>query len=374
MKMITLMACGLILGAWRVATWPHLPPTFLRHRHSRGHRLHWRSWGGRAARSCRGIIAAAIPRPVVAVLVGPGDRVTKGQALIKLFDLEPQAKLRAREQELKSIEAKAQASRRNLDLAKNTLHTGAIPQTTYNELRGTARSNDALVLAAQAEVSLAQSELTLYTVTASIDGEVAWMDVSPGTVTWPGSLIWGEIVDLRELDVRCEVSPVQADQVAVGQSAEIRLDGKTEAAGTGKVVFVAKAADRNSGLVPVVVRVANSQGRLRRDPRQGPLSNGPDEMISSRSLGNHSSHHQGCAGRPGPGSPGPDRPDTLRPGPGAPGGRGNHALTAKFGCATVAPPWCDWPALRAVGCGITASPPSTRKGTCAVVWMRGSAG
>jgi len=32
--------------------------------------------------SRRGIIAAAILRPVIEVLVGPGDRVTKGQALI----------------------------------------------------------------------------------------------------------------------------------------------------------------------------------------------------------------------------------------------------------------------------------------------------
>jgi RND family efflux transporter MFP subunit len=211
----------------------------------------------------RGIIASAILRPVVEVLVAPGDRVTKGQVLIRLFDLEPQAKLRAREQELRSIEAKAQASRRNLDLAERSQQTGAIPQTTYNEMRGTALSNEAQVLAAQAELSLAQSELKLYTVTAPIDGEVAWLDVSPGTVTWPGSLMWGEIVDLRELDIRCELSPVQADRVAVGQSAEVRLDGNVEAAGTGKVVLIGKVADRNTGLVPVVVRVANPQGWLR---------------------------------------------------------------------------------------------------------------
>jgi len=213
--------------------------------------------------SRRGIIAAAILRPVVEVLVAPGDRVTKGQVLVKLFDLEPQAKVRAREKELRSIEAKSQASRRNLDFAENSRATGAIPQTTFNEMRGTALSNEALVLAAEAELSLAQSELKLYTVTASIDGEVAWLDVSPGTVTWPGSLIWGEIVDLRELDIRCELSPVQAEQVAVGQSADVWLEGKAEAAGTGKVVFVGKVADRNSGFVPVVVRVANSQERLR---------------------------------------------------------------------------------------------------------------
>jgi RND family efflux transporter MFP subunit len=211
----------------------------------------------------RGIIAPAILRPVVEVLVSPGDRVTKGQVLIKLFDLEPQAKIRAREKELKSIEARARFSRRNLDLAEKSQQTGALPGTTFNEFSATALSNEAQMLAAEAELSLARSELKLYTVTAPIDGEVAWLDVSPGTVTWPGALIWGEIVDLRELDIRCELSRAQAEQVAVGQSAEVWLDGKVEAIGTGKIVVVGKVADRNSGLVPVVVRVANPQERLR---------------------------------------------------------------------------------------------------------------
>ncbi len=212
--------------------------------------------------SRRGIIAAAILRPVVEVLVGPGDRVTKGQVLIKLFDLEPQAKLRAREKELRSIEARAQYSRRNLELAEKGRQSGALPENTYNDIRATALSSESQMLASEAEVALAQGELKLYTVTASIDGEIAWLDVSPGTVSWPGTLIWGEIVDLRELDVRCDLSPVQAEQVAVGQSAEVWLDGKAESAGTGKVVFVGKVADRNSGSVPVVVRVSNSQERL----------------------------------------------------------------------------------------------------------------
>ena len=239
----------------------------------------------------RGIIASAILRPVVEVLVAPGDRVTKGQVLIKLFDLEPQAKIRAREKELRSIEARAEYSRRNLDLVEKSLQTGALPGTSYNDVRSTALYYESQMLAAEAELSLAQSELKLYTVTASIDGEVAWLDVSPGTVTWPGTLIWGEIVDLRELDVRCELSPVQAEQVAVGQSAEVWLDGKAEAAGTGKVVFVGKVADRNSGLVPVVVRVANSQGAVAsRGCRQGPLSNGKGEMIAGGSVGRQSSY------------------------------------------------------------------------------------
>lgn len=206
----------------------------------------------------RGIIAGAVLRPVVEVLVSTGDRVKKGQALIKLYDLEPQAKVRAREQDLKSIQAKALYSRRNLEIANNSL-----PQRALNELHMTALSNEALARAAEAELSHAKAELKLYTVTASIDGEIAWLDVSPGTVSWPGAMMWGEIVDLRELDIRCDLTPIQAEQVAVGQSAEVALDGKTVAAGTGKVVFVGKVAGRNNGLVPVVVRMANPQEQLR---------------------------------------------------------------------------------------------------------------
>ncbi|HZW32016.1 MAG TPA: efflux RND transporter periplasmic adaptor subunit [Isosphaeraceae bacterium] len=264
MKIITLAACGLILGGLAGCE-PASPAASAPAAATQAGPTAPLTVPGRTRclLSRRGIIAAAILRPVVEVLVSPGDRVRKGQVLIKLFDLEPQAKIRAREKELRSIQAKAQASRRILDFAEKSQGTGALPQTTYNEIRGTALSNEAQVLAAEAELALAQSELKLYTVTAAIDGEIAWLDVSPGTVSWPGSLVWGEIVDLSELDVHCGLSPAQAEQVAVGQSAEVWLAGKAEPAGTGKVVFVGKVADRTSGLIPVVVRLANAQGRLR---------------------------------------------------------------------------------------------------------------
>jgi RND family efflux transporter MFP subunit len=259
MKLIVLVACGLIPGA--VAVCVLAPP---RARAQPGPARPLEVIGRtRCMLSHRGIIAPAILRPVVEVLVGPGDRVTRGQVLIKLYDLEPQAKVRAREKDLKSIEAKAKYSRKNLENAERSHSTGAMPENVYNDIRAIALSYEAQVPALEAELSLAHSELKLYTVNAAIDGEIAWLDVSPGTVSWPGSLVWGEIVDLRELDVRCELSSAQADLLAVGQSAEVWLDGKAEPAATGKVTFIAKVANRNNGLIPVVVRVANPQERLR---------------------------------------------------------------------------------------------------------------
>ncbi len=78
----------------------------------------------------------------------------------------------------------------------------------------------------------------------------------------PGTSVWGEIVDLREIDVHCELPPQQADRVVVGQTAHVSLNGAA-LPGPGRVAFVGVAADARSGKVPVVVRVANPQERLR---------------------------------------------------------------------------------------------------------------
>jgi len=129
--MIPLVACGLILGALAAgelaAPAADAPAASAQPGPAAPLEVPGRT---RCMLSRRGIIAAAILRPVVEVLVAPGDHVTKGQALIKLYDLEPQAKVRAREKELRSIEAKSKYSRRILDLAERSRETGALPAIT----------------------------------------------------------------------------------------------------------------------------------------------------------------------------------------------------------------------------------------------------
>jgi multidrug efflux pump subunit AcrA (membrane-fusion protein) len=89
------------------------------------------------------------------------------------------------------------------------------------------------------------------------------VDVYPGMVSRPGTTVWGEILDLREIDVRCDVTVGQADRVALGQTVDIRPAHSAQGGGTGRVVVVGIVADPQSGLVPVLIRLANPQGRLR---------------------------------------------------------------------------------------------------------------
>src|SRR5262249_45623053 len=133
-------------------------------------------------------------------------------------------------------------------------HARSLPAQKCFEARAAALKAEADVRAAKATLEAEQAELEHYTVVAPIDGVVNRLDVHPGTVSRPGTVVWGEILDLSEIDVRAEVTPEQADRIAVGQTAEVRSTGKSQLYGTGKVIFIGFAADRRTNLVPVIIR------------------------------------------------------------------------------------------------------------------------
>ena len=226
----------------------------------------------------KGIIAPVPLHPVVGVLVAPGDRVKKGQALVKLDDDEAQADVRAKQAGLENSRIALAESRRYLGVAEKTYQIGALPEERYHAARVAALKAEMEERVAKAALESAQAEAEHYVVTAPIDGVVSWLDVHAGMVSRPGTTVWGEILDLSEIDVRCELTTEQADRVSVGQAAEVRPSGQKEGGGAGRVVFVGITADQGSGLVAVVVRLPNANGRLRCGVPVRVRFNGPAEV------------------------------------------------------------------------------------------------
>jgi multidrug resistance efflux pump len=253
--------------------------------------------------------------PVTAVVVAPGDRVKSGQILVKLDDDEARADVRAkqaavtefraslaklkampREQEraevraaLESAEEATKAARVTYNRAESLYKTEAISARAYYEARSSLLQREAderaatahlqrllrhpvdleiaeleaRIRKAEAELAASEAELQHYAVQAPIDGVVSWLEVKPGSVSRPGTSLWGEILDLSDIELRCDLTPEQADDVAVGQVVEVVQERRNPAHRSGRVVMVGVAADPRTGRVPLCVRLTGNEGWLR---------------------------------------------------------------------------------------------------------------
>jgi multidrug resistance efflux pump len=262
-----------------------------------------------------GKIAPAVLHPVVEIMVTPGARVKKEQPLVRIDDDEPKADVRNKEalvQELtKSLarlkaeprEADQEEARATLDSARITLQEarreldsitpawrqGAIPEQRHHAAKAALSKAEAderaaaarlrrllkrpfdlevaelqaRIAGAVAAVDAAKAELEHYTVVAPIDGVVTTLNVSLGTVSRPGTSVWGEVLDLRQIDARIDLTPRQVRNVSMGQSAEVLDEASPEHAWRGQVAFISLAADPATGRVPVLVRVENPEEKLR---------------------------------------------------------------------------------------------------------------
>jgi RND family efflux transporter MFP subunit len=209
----------------------------------------------------RASIAPVPLHPVVEVKVVPGERVTKGQLLVKMDDDEARADVRMKKALLESSQYSVNEARRFLTKALSKREV--LPEQRLHEAELAVRKSEAEQRAAQAALDSAEAELEHFSVGAVIDGVVSRLDVYPGLVSRPGTAIWGEIVDLRELDVRCELTPEQADEVLLGRDVDVRAAAGEHPLPAARVVFIGPVADPKTGLVPVLVRLSNSEERLR---------------------------------------------------------------------------------------------------------------
>ena len=121
---------------------------------------------------------------------------------------------------------------------------------------------EARLAAALEGVKSAEAELEHFTLMAPLEGVIGSLNVKIGMVSRPGTTVWGEILDLREIDVQSEVTPAQAESIVVGQPGEVTQNNSTVKL-TGKVVCVGVAADAKTGKIPVIVRCENPESRVR---------------------------------------------------------------------------------------------------------------
>lgn len=188
------------------------------------------------------VIAPEIAGRVVALGFKEGDRVQKGQELVKL----DKAILDA---DLKQSEADLRLARDTYERNRALVQRGSGTQVALEQATAQLASSEA-------RVQLAQSRLALTTIVAPFTGVVGLRSVGVGDFVPVGKeLITLTSVDPIKVDFR--VPELYLASVKVGQSIEVKIDALPDSNFTGKIYAIDPVVDINGRAIKLRAMVPN---------------------------------------------------------------------------------------------------------------------
>ena len=220
-------------------------------------------------------IRSRISGRIEELAVDVGDRISKGQLLIQVDDLQQkelvrqaEAAIRVTVAEKSTHDLRVIAARREHDRQKNlaTKGVGTAQQLEAAESKlsiAEAESRLAASKVAQAETELEQSRLELAErrIESPLDGQVASRTVQVGDLA-KSDLGLLRIVDLSTVRTAVHVGESDYRQLREGQPAEVRVDTYPDPF-PGRVVRLAPVLDPETRTAVVYIAVENPDGLLK---------------------------------------------------------------------------------------------------------------
>lgn len=189
-----------------------------------------------------------------------GQAVSAGQALFRLDDSKPAARLALAEAQLDSARAKLAVSRKQLDRNKRLIAEDLVSRETFEELESEFLAAEATVREREASLALARRELEDYHLTAPFDGVAGLRRVDVGNYVERGTHLT-TLYKTDPVEVRFAIPSVQATHVATGT--HVKVVRSTGAVIDGAVDFVDPSVDPDTRMLRLKSVVANDDDRLK---------------------------------------------------------------------------------------------------------------
>lgn len=175
-----------------------------------------------------------------------GSKVSKGQVLIKVNDLE----LRAQLAKIQTAEKLASENERRAQLL---LEKEAISQEEYDVSRADLQS-------AKAESQLIAAQLAKATIKAPFSGTIGLREISEGTYVTPSSLI-AKLVNTDQLKLTFSIPEKYSNQVGVGSELTFTTAGSPEEH-TATVYAIEPGVDVATRTLKMRAMAENKEGKL----------------------------------------------------------------------------------------------------------------
>ena len=214
-------------------------------------------------------VGARITGKVEHLYANIGDRVKKGQVLVRLE--QDDLKARSDQAEASYLEAKAAFDKAKIDLERDKplAKEGYISQQNIDVLQNAYDMTNARLMKAKADQDYAKAQLSYATITAPIGGTIASVTTQQGETVAAGlnAPTFITIIDLNKLEVNAYVDETDVGKIGVGQEALFTVDTFADKDFKGKVTAIYPRAVLQENVVNYItlISIENSEGKLKPD-------------------------------------------------------------------------------------------------------------
>jgi membrane fusion protein (multidrug efflux system) len=209
----------------------------------------------------RAIIKAKVSGTVLEVNARQGQTVEGGDVLVRFATDDLQSVLVQQDSNLDAARAQLVLAEQTLaktqELATRGFATTAALEKAQSDVAGARASVQGL----SAQTDTARTALGDAELVAPFDGIVASRSIEPGETANANTQLL-TLVDISVLEAEVVVSTRDITRLAVGQQAELRVDGLEGQVVVGTVDRIAPVANDGTRFVPVHIRLENTDGRL----------------------------------------------------------------------------------------------------------------
>ena len=222
-------------------------------------------------------VKARVAGELQGLTVREGDSVKAGQIIARVDAAEFQARVRQAQQQAESAKAQVDIAKRSFENNRSLVDQGFISKTALESSLASLAAAQANYQAAQAGAEVAVKSLDDTVLRAPISGLIAQRLAQPGErIAVDGRVV--EIVDLTRLELEASLSASDSLLVAVGQQAQLSIEGASRPL-TAKVVRVNPSAVAGSRAVLAYLVLESTAGL-----RQGLFAQGTLELGKAKTL------------------------------------------------------------------------------------------
>jgi membrane fusion protein (multidrug efflux system) len=207
-------------------------------------------------------ISAEVGGQVTAVLVKVGDRVEKGQTLVRLDSELAALAAKQAEAQLLLAEVDQRDAQSNLRRAEVLRENEDISEAEFEASQRAATAARAGFMSAEAAHGSAARQLRNTRISSPIAGVVAFVQAEVGHLIPIGAPV-ARVVNDSQVEVEFGLNEDQIVNVGPGRPAEIRVRAYPGLVFEGRVEYVGPRADDMTKTYPVRVLLANHDSKLR---------------------------------------------------------------------------------------------------------------